>query len=86
MYIDTSALAKLYLPEPKSELCRKAADGRQLFSSALALPEFQSTLFRHEREGRLASDQSELVWWRFRRDVDEGRLYLSPLSPSSAVG
>lgn len=80
MYVDTSALVKLYLTEPRSEACRKAADGRQLFTSALALAEFQSTLLRHEREGRLASHESELVWWRFREDVDEGRLYLSPLN------
>jgi predicted nucleic acid-binding protein len=44
MYVDTSALAKLYLPEPRSEFCIKAAEGHALFSSSLVLAEFQSTL------------------------------------------
>ncbi len=80
MYIDTSALAKLYLPEPRAELCRKAADGQAVLTSSLALAEFQSTLLRHEREGRLGSEESERVWWQFREDIDQGRLYLSPLT------
>lgn len=80
MYIDTSALAKLYLNEPEAAFCRTAADGHCLFTSSLALAEFQSTLFRHERERKLTATEGTLVWRRFRQDIDEGRLYLTPLT------
>lgn len=80
MYIDTSALAKLYLKEPDSEPCRRAADGHGLFTSSLALAEFQSTLLRHEREDRLTASEGGLVWKVFRQDIEDGRIYLSPMN------
>lgn len=54
LYLDTSALTKLYLPEPGSEeLSRLVSGRRDLQLSELAITEFVSALARRKREGGL---------------------------------
>lgn len=52
MYLDASALAKLYLPEPMSDQVNQALAGRRdLLVSDLAVTEIASSLGRRAREG-----------------------------------
>jgi predicted nucleic acid-binding protein len=54
LYCDTSALLKLYLPEPGSEAFNRAVEGRDdLFVSDLTVTEIVSALSRRLRQGSL---------------------------------
>jgi predicted nucleic acid-binding protein len=54
VYVDASALAKLYFPEPDSDtLNRLLAGRRDLVASDLAITEVVSSLARRQREGLL---------------------------------
>ncbi|MGH8246485.1 MAG: type II toxin-antitoxin system VapC family toxin [Gammaproteobacteria bacterium] len=58
LYLDTSALLKLYIPEADSEELNRALQGRRdLIVSDLAVTEAVSALARRRREGRV-SDES----------------------------
>jgi predicted nucleic acid-binding protein len=67
-FADTSAIAKLYMPEIGSGWLR-SLDLSALSLSALALPELASALGRRQREGVLSDMQARLVWRRFRGDL-----------------
>lgn len=55
IYLDTSALVKLYLPEPDSASVERALRGRRdLVVSDLAITEVASTVSRRAREGALS--------------------------------
>lgn len=56
LYLDASALVKLYVPEPESdELNRKVLGRRDLLVSDLAVTEIVSSLCRRRREGAVGT-------------------------------
>jgi len=73
VYLDSSALAKLYLPEPESdELNRVLAGRRDLLVSDLAITEIVSAAARREREGTLAKRVASLVYRTLLDDREAG--------------
>ena len=62
MYLDASAVAKLFLPEQGSEELNRQLAGRQdLILSDLAVTEVVSSLSRRHREGDLTRDQLSVL-------------------------
>jgi len=62
LYLDTSALAKLYLEEEGSDRVRQWADEAEvLATSQVALAELAAAVGRRQREGSLADDESGQV-------------------------
>ena len=74
-YVDTSALAKWYLPEAGSE---KLADWIQQQEdtciSSLTMTEFRCLLARRRRMGLLSADQVQEVNALFQQDCQDGHL------------
>jgi predicted nucleic acid-binding protein len=59
IYLDASALVKLFVPEPESEVLNQALVGaKDVIVSDLALTEMASALGRRTREGRLTATDS----------------------------
>jgi predicted nucleic acid-binding protein len=59
IYLDASALVKLFVPEPASDSLNQALLGAEdVIVSDLALTEMASALGRRMREGRLTSAES----------------------------
>ena len=83
LYIDSSALAKLYVPEPESDMLEACLKGRRdLMISELAITEVLSAVSRRKREGVLSSRQAHDIRDAVLADADSGsflRLDLSPL-------
>jgi len=80
MYIDTSMLAKLYLPEPESARVQAAvAAGGNLVCAELLLAEFASVLSRKVRERTLTPAARARVWALFQEHVSVGAIALLPL-------
>ena len=79
-YWDTSALIKLYAPEPDSpyflELIAQAEE--PLLSSDITHAEVLCTLYRKEHAGDLAVGAAESLFDRFLGDTDVGRIVLIP--------
>lgn len=62
IYLDASALAKLYIPEPESESLEARLRGRRdLLISELTITEMVSAVARRRREGALSTTQLFLV-------------------------
>lgn len=82
VYLDASALAKLYSPEAGSrELNRALAGRRDLLLSDLAITEVVSALARRRREGTLSARTTQLVHRTLLAHLDAGiyqRLDLVP--------
>jgi predicted nucleic acid-binding protein len=73
VYLDTSALAKLYLPEPGSDALESALLGRRdLLVSDLAATEFTSAVGRRLREGDLSARDARRIYTRLRGDFARG--------------
>jgi uncharacterized protein len=69
LYLDTSALVKLYVNEPGSEqVVAAAAQADTLASSILAYPEVLATFARAEREKRLTTEEYERIKAAFEED------------------
>jgi len=82
VYLDTSALVKLYIPEPRSDELEAAIVGRRdLFVSDLALTELCSALARRSREGDMAPQDTERVYRRAARDLSERSFRCAELTP-----
>jgi predicted nucleic acid-binding protein len=83
IYIDSSALAKLYVPEPESDALDAFLRGRRdLLISELAITEVLSAVARKRREGMLNESQAFEIRDAVLSDADSGsfcRLDLSPL-------
>jgi predicted nucleic acid-binding protein len=63
IYLDASALVKLFIPEPESEALNQALVGAEdVILSDLALTEMASALGRRTREGRLAVVESRRLY------------------------
>ncbi|MGB6452518.1 MAG: type II toxin-antitoxin system VapC family toxin [Steroidobacteraceae bacterium] len=82
IYLDSSALAKLYLPEPESERLDAFLTGRRgLMLSELAITEVLSAVARRRREGELESKIAHEIRDALLADAESGsfdRLDLSP--------
>lgn len=74
MYIDTSALAKLYIPEPESEAVQKAVKGHTLVSSELVIVEFTSVIARKLREKAISKKEAKEVLALFHSHIQDGVL------------
>ena len=73
IYLDTSALVKIYVPEPESaSLDRSLAGRRDLLVSDLALTEVASAIARRQREGALPDSVGARIYRRLLSDVEEG--------------
>jgi predicted nucleic acid-binding protein len=72
LFVDTSALVKLYIAEPGSERMREAAaQGHPVAASRLAFAEIHATFARRRREGLLLADEYEQLRLRFADDWEE---------------
>jgi len=72
LYLDTSALIKLYIEEPQSEQVVQAvrrADA--IVTSALAYPETRATLARAKRERRLSQTDYQQALAKFLEDWEQ---------------
>jgi uncharacterized protein len=82
IYLDSSALAKLYVPEAESEKLDSFLHGRRgLMISELAIAEVLSAVARRKREGVLNVDQACEIRDAVLEDADSGsfdRLELTP--------
>ena len=73
LYLDASALIKLYLPEKGSDELDAAIRGRSdLLVSDLAITEIVSALARRRREGSLTSVSTARIQRQIRSDVGDG--------------
>ncbi|HLF12836.1 MAG TPA: type II toxin-antitoxin system VapC family toxin, partial [Gammaproteobacteria bacterium] len=82
IYIDSSALAKLYVPEAESEMLDAFLRGRRgLMISELAITEVLSAVARRKREGELRAKQANEIRDAVLADAASGvfgRLDLNP--------
>ena len=73
LYCDTSALLKLYLPEPGSDEFNEVVEGRDdVLVSDLAVTEFISALARRLRQGSLAREAARRLQHAILGRLDEG--------------
>ena len=88
VYLDASALAKLYLPEPESdELDRVLVGRRDLLVSDLAITEIVSAVARRQREGDLEARAARRLYRGLLDDREAGyyrRLALTPAAHREA--
>lgn len=79
-YLDTSALAKLYLNEPRSdEFEEYLGTLDEPLISTLTLVEMRSLLDRHRRMDHLDRETEDRVFDRFSEDVERRVLFLRPV-------
>ena len=73
VYLDTSALAKLYVGERESDALESAILGRRdLIVSDLAVTELTSVFARRLRDGDLAASAVRRLYQRLLRDLADG--------------
>ena len=83
IYIDSSALAKLYFPEPESDVLDDFVKGRQdLIISELAITEVISAVARKRREKLLRPKQANDIRDAILADAASGSLRLQDLNPA----
>ena len=70
-FLDTSALAKRYLPETGSTWVRSLCATESISVSALTIVEISATLARQVREGSLTARQRDGILRRFRRHLQD---------------
>ena len=76
VYIDTSALAKLYVAEAESRLLERALIGRRdLLVSDLAVTELVSVLMRRARERSIALESATLIHGALMQRLAERMLH-----------
>jgi predicted nucleic acid-binding protein len=81
VYLDTSALAKIYVAGPESAELEAALIGRRdLIVSDLAVTELTSTVARRVREGGLRPRQARVIYDRLLRDVTDGEFRRAELT------
>jgi len=82
VYLDSSALAKLYVPEPESDTLEAFLRGRRdLMISELAITEVLSAVARRRREGMLTAHQALEIRDAVLADADSGSLLRLDMSP-----
>lgn len=84
VYLDTSALAKLYLPEPDSDSLNRALEGRRdLVVSDLAVTEVVSSLCRRRCEGVVSVQDAGRLHREIRRHLEVGLYRSAPILPAT---
>jgi predicted nucleic acid-binding protein len=84
LYLDTSALAKLYLPESGSDELDAAIQGRSdLMVSDLAITEIVSAIARRRREGILPAAACARLHRKILADVGAGLYLKTDLMPDT---
>jgi uncharacterized protein len=82
LYLDASALVKLYLPEPESDVLDAALRGQKnLIISDLATTEIVSALSRRRREGSLTPLSCARLHRKILADIEDGFYIKSVLMP-----
>ena len=82
VYLDASALAKLYVEEPESDALERALIGRRdVVVSELAITEVTSALARRVRERDLSSRDAGRVHRHILADLSGGEFQRIDLSP-----
>jgi uncharacterized protein len=82
VYVDASALAKLYVPEPESDTLEAFLQGRRdLMISELAITEVLSAVARRRREGALTVHQALEIRDAVLADADSGAFHRLDMSP-----
>jgi uncharacterized protein len=82
IYIDSSALAKLYVPEPESDTLEAFLQGRRdLMISELAITEVLSGVARRRREGMITALQALTIRDALLADADSGSFHRLDMSP-----
>jgi predicted nucleic acid-binding protein len=71
MYIDTSALVKLYVREADSEACWNTIADSSLVSSRLLYCEFRSALLGKESRKVISPESRNEAWRRFEQDISD---------------
>jgi predicted nucleic acid-binding protein len=80
MYIDTSALVKLYVGEPDSEACEAIVAGMTLVSSRLLYCEFRSALNGKIAQGNVPPHAGSIVWENFEEHLASRKIRLVALN------
>jgi predicted nucleic acid-binding protein len=80
MYLDSSIIVKLFVPEPDSLFYAQLADRQTISSSALAYTEVWSALLRKERGGAISPAERIQAWEQLSRDLQEERIELLPVT------
>ncbi len=84
VYLDTSALAKIYVQETDSDELDSALVGRRdLLISELTLTELTSALTRRIREGTLKASAGRRIYQQVFRDIRAGEYRLLDLTPAT---
>ena len=84
VYLDTSALVKLYLPERESDaLDRRLTGRRDLVVSELAVSEVASAIGRRRRDGTLPDEAGTRLYRRLLGDLDEGAFLRAGVYPDT---
>jgi predicted nucleic acid-binding protein len=82
VYLDSSALAKLYVPEPESDTLEAFLRGRRdLMISELGITEVLSAVARRRREGMLTAHQALEIRDAVLADADSGSFHRLDMSP-----
>lgn len=68
-YLDTSALAKRYVPEVGSAWVAHLCQQETVAISLVAIPELASALARRAQEGALSAQQRDMLFQAFLRDA-----------------
>ena len=81
VYLDTSALAKLYVPEPGSDALEAALVGRRdLVVSDLAVTELASAVARRVRAAQISGRDAQRIYGRLLRDLAAGEFRRAELT------
>jgi len=84
VYLDTSALAKLYLPESGSDEMEDALLGRRdVIVSDLAITELTSAVARRVREADLRAADARRIYKRVLNDAGEGEFRRAEITANS---
>lgn len=79
MYLDTSAIVKLYVREPDSLTIADAVAGHSLCTSILAMTELYSGLLSKERSGSISESVRTEAWVRWHQHVSLGAIQIVPI-------
>jgi hypothetical protein len=80
MYVDTSALVKLYVDEPDSDACEATVAGNSLASSSLLYCEFRSALLGKLSRMLISRAFLDEAWDAFEDDIAANRIHLIPVN------
>jgi hypothetical protein len=85
-YLDTSALAKWYVPEQGSEaVATFLAEVGDVLISRLAVAEMRCLLARRRRAGMLSTAMEATIYGRFTEQIAQGHLQVEPLADARLV-